>query len=60
MTVMPDLVELTRRNARSVQTTIGWIYFDPGAMDRYEALGMPRQLGYIAARGAPLGPAGPS
>ena len=31
-------VELTRRNARSVQTTIGWIDFDPGAMDRYEAL----------------------
>lgn len=54
-----ELVELTRRNARSVQTTIGWIYFDPGAMDRYEALGLPRQLGYIAARGAPLGPSGP-
>jgi hypothetical protein len=55
----PGWVELTRRNARSVQTTIGWIYFDPGAMDRYEALGIPRALGYIAARGAPLGPAGP-
>jgi len=51
--------ELTARNARSVQTTIGWIYFDPGAVARYQALGIPGPLGYIAARGAPLGPAGP-
>jgi hypothetical protein len=50
---------IARRNARSVQTTIGWIYWDPGALSRLEALGLPGPLGYIAARAAPLGPAGP-
>jgi hypothetical protein len=53
-----NTVELTKRNARSVQTTIGWIYFDPGAMDRYEALGLTRQLGYLSSRAAPLAGAG--
>jgi hypothetical protein len=56
---MTDWVDLTRRNARSVQTTIGWIFWDPGAVARFEALGLPGPLGYIAARAAPLGPAGP-
>jgi hypothetical protein len=55
-------LETTRRNARSVQTTIGWIFWDPGAADRYRALGLPDQLagplGYIAARSAPLAGAG--
>jgi hypothetical protein len=55
----PDWVATSRRNARSVQTTIGWIFWDPGAVARYEALGLPGPLGYIAARGAPLAPAGP-
>jgi hypothetical protein len=55
---MPGWVEITRRNARSVQTTIGWIFWDPGAIERYERLGLPGPLGYIAARGAPLAPAG--
>jgi len=54
-----ELVALTRRIARSVQTTVGWIFWDPGAVSRYEALGLPGPLGYIAARAAPLGPAGP-
>ena len=49
----------TTRNARSVQTTIGWIFWDPGAVARYEALGLPGPLGYIGARCAPLAPAGP-
>jgi Helix-turn-helix family len=53
-----DWVSITRRNARSVQTTIGWIFWDPGAVTRFEALGLPGPLGYIAARCAPLGPAG--
>lgn len=56
---MIDWTEMSRRNARSVQTTIGWIYWDPGALARLEALGLPGPLGYIAARSAPLGPAGP-
>jgi hypothetical protein len=42
-----------------VQTTLGWIFWDPGAVARYEALGLPGPLGYIAARCAPLAPAGP-
>lgn len=54
-----EIVALTRRIARSVQTTVGWIFWDPGAVTRYEALGLPGPLGYIAARAAPLGPAGP-
>ena len=56
---MTDWVAVTKRNARSVQTTIGWIFWDPGAVRRYEALGVPGPLGYLAARGAPLAPAGP-
>ena len=51
--------EVTRRIARSVQTTIGWIFWDPGAIRRYEALGVPGPLGYIASRSAPLACAGP-
>lgn len=54
-----DWTAVTARNARSVQTTIGWIFWDPGAVARFEALGLPGPLGYIAARGAPLAPAGP-
>ena len=54
---------ITRRNARSVQTTVGWIFWDPGAVRRYEVLGLPPQfagpLGYMAARCAPLAGAGP-
>ncbi|MFM7684916.1 MAG: SCO6745 family protein [Actinomycetota bacterium] len=54
---------ITRRNARSVQTTVGWIFWDPGAVQRYEALGLPPQfagpLGYMAARCAPLAGSGP-
>jgi len=57
-----DWQAITRRNARSVQTTVGWIFWDPGAVDRYRAEGLPEgfagPLGYIAARCAPLAPAG--
>jgi hypothetical protein len=60
---MPDWFEITQRNARSVQTTVGWIFWDPGATRRYVALGLPEDfaepLGYIAARAAPLACAGP-
>ena len=38
----PDWVAITKRNARSVQTTIGWIFWDPGAVARFEALGPAR------------------
>lgn len=58
-----DEIERTRRIARSVQTTVGWIFWDPGAVERYAALGIPEPFaspgGYIAARAAPLAGAGP-
>ena len=57
------IVELTECISRSVQTTVGWIFWDPGAVERYGALGLPEglagPLGYIGARCAPLAPAGP-
>lgn len=60
---MTDWTAISRRNARSVQTTIGWIFWDPGAARRYAALGLPDQvagpLGYMASRSAPLAGAGP-
>ncbi len=54
-----DWTGVSRRNARSVQTTIGWIFWDPGAVARYEALGLPGNLGLVAARVAPFVGAGP-
>ena len=61
---MSDWTAVARRNARSVQTTVGWIFWDPGAIDRYQAVGLPEglagPLGYIAARCAPLAPVGPA
>jgi hypothetical protein len=53
-------LDATRRNARSVQTLVGWIFWDPGALARYEMLGVPGPFGYIASRCAPLAPAGPA
>ncbi len=55
---MTDWTGISRRNARSVQTAIGWIYWDPGALARYAALGVEGPLGYIAVRAAPLASAG--
>jgi hypothetical protein len=55
---MNEWFELTRRTARSVQTTVGWIFWDPGAVERYVALGVPGPIGYIASRCAPLAGAG--
>ena len=57
---MTDWNAVSARNSRSVQTTIGWIFWDPGAVRRFEALGLPGAIGYIAARCAPLAGAGPS
>jgi len=55
-----DWLEITKRNARSVQTTVGWIFWEPGALERLQALGLPAPLAYIAGRAAPLGGAGAS
>ncbi|MEI7591629.1 MAG: hypothetical protein WCK41_00240 [Actinomycetes bacterium] len=62
---MTAWLDITRRNARSVQTTVGWIFWDPGAIERYAATetrlpeGFAGPLGYMAARCAPLAGAGP-
>jgi hypothetical protein len=56
---MTDWNAICARNSRSVQTTVGWIFWDPGAVRRYEELGLPGPIGYIASRCAPLAPAGP-
>ena len=50
--------ELSQRISRSVQTTVGWIFWDPGAVARFETLGLPGPLGYIASRSAPFAGAG--
>jgi hypothetical protein len=61
---MTDWTAVAQRNSRSVQTTVGWIFWDPGAVARYEQAGLPEglagPLGYIAARCAPLAPVGPA
>ena len=60
---MTDWAAVTARNARSVQTTVGWVFWDPTAVAGYEAAGLPEglggPLGYIAARCAPLARVGP-
>ncbi|MBP7629669.1 MAG: hypothetical protein KA758_04410 [Acidimicrobiales bacterium] len=58
-TDLSDPIQAAIRCSRSVQTTIGWIFWDPGAVGRYAELGLPGPVGYIAARAAPLAPAGP-
>lgn len=54
-----DWIAINRRNARSVQTLIGWIFWDPGVDERMEALGVPSGAGTYMSRAAPLMPAGP-
>ena len=58
-TDLSDPIQAAIRCSRSVQTTIGWVFWYPGAVGRYAELGLPGPVGYIAARAAPLAPAGP-
>jgi hypothetical protein len=51
-------IDATRRVSQVIQALIGWIFWDPGAERRYEALGVPAKLGYFGSRAAPLAPAG--
>ncbi len=53
-----EWIAIARRNARSVQTVIGWIFWDPLAVTKLESLGVPAPFGYIAPRSAPLASAG--
>jgi hypothetical protein len=58
---MPTTVdaELAARASFQTHRLIGWIYWDPVAISRYAALGVPDGRGYyIATRAAPLAPAG--
>jgi hypothetical protein len=56
---MTDWTDLSARASFASHRLIGWIYWDPGAIERYTALGVPDGFGYyVASRGAPLAPAG--
>lgn len=56
---MTDWHQLTARAALASHRLIGWIYWDPGAIERFTALGVEGGFGYyIASRAAPLASAG--
>jgi hypothetical protein len=53
-----DWLELTGRAAFASHRMIGWIYWDPVAIERYTALGPEQWSYYVASRGAALADAG--
>ncbi len=54
-----DWTALSARASMASHRLIGWIYWDPGAIAEFTALGIDNGLGYyIASRSAPLAPAG--
>ncbi|NBY62075.1 MAG: hypothetical protein EBQ54_07235 [Actinobacteria bacterium] len=56
---MTDWRQLSARASLASHRLIGWIYWDPDAIARYTALGVPNGLGYyIASRAAPLASSG--
>ena len=58
---MTDWMELTARTGRVGHDLVGWMMWDPGAIERYAALGVPNGGGWIVAwRLAALGDADPS
>lgn len=55
----PDWVDVSRRLAFASHRLIGWIFWDPVGIARFESLGVPNGMGYyIVTRAAPLAPAG--
>ena len=51
--------ELSARAALASHRLVGWIYWDPVAIEAYTALGVENGFGYyVASRAAPLAPAG--
>lgn len=54
----PDWIELTARAAFASHRLVGWIYWDPGAIAHYTALGPDAFSYYVATRGASLAVAG--
>jgi hypothetical protein len=58
--VEQDWVRLTERLGLASPRLIGWIYWDPRAIELYTQLGIPNGFGYyVTSRAAPLFPAGP-
>ena len=56
---MTDWAALTARAAFASHRLIGWIYWDPAAVDAYRELGVDGGFGYyVATRAAPLAAAG--
>lgn len=56
---MTDWNDLSARASKASHRLIGWIYWDPYAIEQYTALGVEGGLGYyVASRAAPLAPAG--
>ena len=56
---MTNWTELSAQAALASHRLVGWMFWDPYAIERYTSLGVPDGLGYyIASRGAPLLPAG--
>jgi hypothetical protein len=57
--VSPDWRALAARASFASHRLIGWIYWDPGALASYAALGIDNGgVSYVVSRGAPLAPAG--
>ncbi len=57
--VTVDWQALSARAALASHRLVGWTFWDPVAIERYAALGVPEGFGYyINTRGAPLLPAG--
>lgn len=56
---MTDWNDLSARASKASHRLIGWIYWDPYAIERYASLGVPDGIGYyVASRAAPLAAAG--
>lgn len=54
-----DWISLSARASFASHRLIGWIYWDPIALENYRALGIDNGgVSYIVSRGAPLAPAG--
>ncbi len=54
-----DWTSLSARASLASHRLIGWIYWDPVAIERFTALGVPGAFAYyVSSRGAPLAPAG--
>ncbi len=56
--MVTDWLDLSRRAGVASHRLVGWIYWDPVAIDHYTALGPDAFSYYVATRGAPLADAG--